>query len=67
MVDDEAEIVIEETTEAEIDAVLHEFNGNPRDAIGALLRDLKVLAEDSNRKVSKGYVRGQLWGVRKLG
>lgn len=60
MADDEAEIVVEETTGAEIDAVPEEFKGNLRDSIGALLRDLKVLAEDSNRKVSKGYVRGQL-------
>lgn len=41
-------------TEAEIDATLSEFKGNPRDAIEALLHDLKVLAEDSNMKVSKG-------------
>ncbi|CAN7586490.1 hypothetical protein [Bosea sp. LjRoot237] len=66
MADEEPEIVVEETTEAEIDAVLYEFKGNPRDAIGALIRDLKVLAEDSNRKVSKGYVKGQLWSVRKF-
>lgn len=67
MEEEEAEVVIPETTDAEVDALLYEFKGNPRDAIGALLHDLKVLAEDSNRNVSKGYVRGQLWGVRKLG
>lgn len=29
--------------------------------------DLKVLAEDRNRKVSKGYVRGELWSVKQFG
>lgn len=67
MAEDEPESGVEETTEVEIDALLYEFKGNPRDAIGALLHDLKVLAEDSNRKVSKGYVRGELWSVRKFG
>lgn len=57
MADEEPESVVDETTDTEIDAVLHEFNGNPREAIGALLHDLKMLAEDSNRKVSMGYVR----------
>ncbi|WID96979.1 hypothetical protein QO058_01460 [Bosea vestrisii] len=67
MAGEEPAAAVEETTEAEIDAVLYEFKGNPRDAISALLHDLKVLAQDSNRKVSKGYVKGQLWSVRKFG
>lgn len=67
MAEGEEEIVIEETTAAEIDAVLYEFKGDPRAAIAALLHDLKVLAADSNRKVSKGYVRGELWSIRKIG
>jgi hypothetical protein len=66
MAGEEPASAVEETTEAEIDAVLYEFKGNPRDAIGALLHDLKVLAEDSNRKVSKGYARGQLWVVKRF-
>jgi hypothetical protein len=67
MADEEPESAVEETTEAEIDAVLYEFKGNPRDAIGALLHDLKVLAGDHAATVSKGYVKGQLWAVRKFG
>ncbi len=67
MADEEPSSAVEETTEAEIDALVEEFQGDPRRAIGALLHDLKVLAEDSNRRVSKGYVRGVLWSVRKFG
>jgi Cdc6-like AAA superfamily ATPase len=67
MADEEPLSAVEETTEAEVDTLLEEFGGDARKAIGALLHDLKVLAEDSNRKVSKGYVRGVLWSVRKFG
>ncbi|WP_439496832.1 hypothetical protein [Bosea sp. (in: a-proteobacteria)] len=57
----------ETVTEAEIDAVIYEFKGDPRAAIRALLHDLKMLAEDHAATVSKGYVKGQLWAVRKFG
>lgn len=45
-----------EPTEAEIDAVLAEFEGDPRAAIRALLYDL---AADRALTVSLGYVRGR--------
>jgi hypothetical protein len=61
------ESTVHETTVAEIDAVLYEFKGNFRDAIGALLHDLRVLAEDRNRNVSKQHAKGELCSVRKLG
>jgi hypothetical protein len=50
-----------EIRDAEIDALLREFNGNHREAIRALLYDLAVLARDHSEEVSCGYVRGQLW------
>jgi hypothetical protein len=58
---------VETVTDAEIDGVLYEFKGDPREAIRALLHDLKMLAEDNAATVSKGYVKGQLWSVRKFG
>ena len=45
-------------SDTDIDAVLDEFKGDPREAIRALLEDLAALAEDRNDKVSHGYVRG---------
>jgi len=45
-------------TERDIDAVLDEFDGNPREAIRALLSDLATLADDFEGAVSRGYVRG---------
>ena len=45
-------------TAADIDEVLQEFDGDPRAAIAALLRDLATLADDREASVSKGYVRG---------
>lgn len=47
-------------TEADIDAVLHEFGGDAREAIRALLHDLAVLAGDYEASVSHGYVRGEM-------
>lgn len=46
-------------TDEEIDAVLEEVGGDPREAIRALLHDLAVLAHDADRLVSHGYVRGR--------
>lgn len=46
-------------TEAEIDAVIAEFEGNLRAAIAALLHDLAMLAADFDRSVSRGYRRGR--------
>lgn len=41
-----------------IDAVIAEFGGDQRAAIGALLHDLNALAADARSVVSRGYVRG---------
>jgi hypothetical protein len=46
-------------TEADVDAVIEEFAGDPRAAIRALLQDLAVLAADYERDVSKGYARSR--------
>lgn len=50
--------------EAEIDAVLAEFGGDARLAIGALLHDLAVLAADAASSTSRGYVRGRIGPAR---
>ncbi len=46
-------------TDEDVDAVLAEFAGDPREAIKALLHDLDALARDADRLVSHGYVRGR--------
>ena len=51
-------IVIEDS---DIENLLLEFDGNPKEAIRALLHDLAVLADDRDNSVSFGYVRGQLF------
>ena len=48
-------------TDEEVDAVLLEARGDPREAIRALLHDLAVLALDADAAVSRGYVRGLCW------
>jgi hypothetical protein len=53
-----------EATEEEIDALVAEFGGDPREAIRALLHDLTELAIDSEAAVSRGFVRGQLLPFR---
>lgn len=58
MADADADHGAQFPTEAEIDAVLHEFGGDARAAIGALLHDLAVLAGDYETNVSYGFVRG---------
>jgi hypothetical protein len=67
MAEDGEPVEAEAVTDAEVDGVLYEFKGDPREAIRALLHDLKMLAEDNAATVSKGYVKGQLWAVRKFG
>jgi hypothetical protein len=47
-------------TDEEIDAIISEFGGDPRQAISALLHDLTQIALDSEAAVSRGYVRGNL-------
>ena len=51
-------IIIEDR---EIEALMSEFNGDPIEAIRALLHDIALLAEDRDNSVSYGYVRGQLF------
>lgn len=46
--------------ESDIDAILAEFGGDPREAIRALLADIATLAADYEADVSRGYVRGAL-------
>lgn len=48
------------TSDEDVDAVIAEFGGDPRQAIRALLHDLAELAADSNAAISRGYVRGRL-------
>jgi hypothetical protein len=50
--------------DAEIDAVLAEFNGDARAAIRALLHDLSALARDADASTSWGYVRGRVIRLR---
>lgn len=44
-------------SEADIDAVLEEFDGDHRAAIAALLHDVAALAADYSLSISRGYVR----------
>ena len=46
--------------EADVDAVIAEFDCNAREAIRGLLHDLAVLAGDYESSVSHGFVRGEL-------
>lgn len=63
MADAEADQGPQFPTDADVDAVLHEFGGDARAAIEALLHDLAVLASDYETDVSYGFVRG---GVPKI-
>ncbi|MDX7953436.1 hypothetical protein P7D22_19920 [Lichenihabitans sp. Uapishka_5] len=42
-----------------VDAVLREFAGDWRAAIGALLHDIDVLARDYDAGISRGFIRGR--------
>jgi hypothetical protein len=52
--------------DSDIESLLMEFEGNPKEAIRALLHDLAVLADDRDNSVSYGYVRGQLFNNKTL-
>jgi hypothetical protein len=52
--------VVIEATDDEIDAIISECGGDPREAIRALLHDLAALAIDAEASVSRGYVRGRV-------
>jgi ATP-dependent exoDNAse (exonuclease V) alpha subunit len=56
--------IIVEAADEEIDAIIAEFGGDPRQAIRALLHDLTELAMDSEAAVSRGFVRGRLLPFR---
>ncbi len=56
-----------DVTDAEVDAVLAEFDGDAREAIRALLHDVAALARGFEGQVSRGYVRGRVVGVTKKG
>ncbi|MDX7952899.1 hypothetical protein P7D22_17170 [Lichenihabitans sp. Uapishka_5] len=60
---------VDQPTEAEVDAVIAEFDGDLREAIRALLHDIAQLAADFSSSVSRGYVRGRgaLGTVRAIG
>jgi hypothetical protein len=47
-------------SESDIDAVLAEFGGDPREAVRALLADIATLAADYQADVSRGFVRGEI-------
>jgi ATP-dependent exoDNAse (exonuclease V) alpha subunit len=59
-----AEREVIDATDEEIDALVAEFGGDPREAIRALLHDLAALASDSEASVSRGFVRGRLLQFR---
>jgi hypothetical protein len=50
---------VPEVSEAEIDEVLAEFSGDPREAVRALLHDQAVLLADAQQAVSRGFLRGK--------
>ena len=52
-------------SDADVEAVLAEFDGDALAAVRALLQDLDLLARDYEQNVSRGYVRGTLpWQKR---
>lgn len=51
-------------TEADIDTVLTEFDGDPRAAIRALLEDIATLAYDHVTTASLGFSRGEVMAGR---
>jgi hypothetical protein len=55
---------VAEATDEDIEAVIAEFGGDPRQAIRALLHDLTQIALDCEASVSRGYVRGRLLPFR---
>lgn len=46
--------------DADVDEIIAEAGGDPRQAIRSLLHDLAKLARDAETRVSHGFVRG-LW------
>jgi hypothetical protein len=52
-------------TEEEIDAVLYEAKGDPREAIRNLLWDLAVMAMDADAATSRGFLQGHFSAGRR--
>ena len=50
----------EAARQAEVEAVLAEFDGDARKAIAALLWDLEALARDRENATSYGFTRGKI-------
>ncbi|PPQ38760.1 hypothetical protein SAMN06265338_101142 [Rhodoblastus acidophilus] len=50
--------------DAEIDEIIAEAGGDPRQAIRSLLHDLAKLALDAETSVSHGFVRGRFPPLR---
>jgi hypothetical protein len=51
-------------TDDDVEAVLAEFDGDPKRAIRALLEDIGALAEDRRKNVSYGFIYGHLEVVK---
>lgn len=51
-------------TDEDVEAVLAEFDGDPKRAIRALLEDIGVLADDRRKNVSYGAIYGHLEVVK---
>lgn len=51
--------------EEEIDGVLYEAKGDPREAIRNLLRDLAVMAMDADAATSRGFLQGRFSAGRR--
>lgn len=49
---------LHEVSDAEIDAVIYEAMGDPREAIRMLLQDLTTMALDADAAASRGFLRG---------
>lgn len=46
-------------SDEEIDAVIEEAHGDPREAIRMLIRDLAMMAVDAETAASRGFLRGR--------
>lgn len=53
---EEAEPEAYEPSDAEVEEVLAEFDGDPRRAIRALLQDIEALASDGGGTLAYGYM-----------
>lgn len=51
-------------TDDDVDGVIAEAGGDPREAVRMLLTDLDALARDRNASVSRGFVYGRVALVR---